>query len=73
VWGSTATAAAATYPVAPVVYVEPAPAAPAPVVSPDQAAAVAKLRELKSLQKQGLITEADYQAASQKLLSQIVQ
>ena len=76
VWGSAATAAAATHPVAPVVYVAPAPAA-APAsgtaVNPDQAAAVAKLKELKSLQTQGLITEADYQAASQKLLSQIVQ
>jgi hypothetical protein len=78
VWGSAATAAAATHPMAPVVYVAPAPApavapAPAPAVNPEQAAAVAKLKELKSLQKQGLITEADYQAASQKLLNQIVQ
>ena len=74
VWGSAATAAAATHPVAPVVYVAPAPAAaPTPAVNPEQAAAVAKLKELKSLQTQGLITEADYQAASQKLLNQIVQ
>ena len=51
--------------------VQAPPAAPA--VSPTQAAAVAKLKELKSLQTQGLITEADYQAASQKLLNQIVQ
>jgi hypothetical protein len=72
VWGSAATAAAATHPVAPVVYVAPAPA-PAPAVNPEQAAAVAKLKELKSLQTQGLITEADYQAQSQKLLNQIVQ
>ncbi len=49
-----------------------APPAP-PAVNPTQAAAVAKLKELKSLQTQGLITEADYQAASQKLLNQIVQ
>jgi hypothetical protein len=49
----------------------PPPAAPA--VSSGQAAAVAKLKELKSLQSQGLITEAQYQAASQKLLNQIVQ
>ena len=34
---------------------------------------MAKLKELKSLQNQGLITEADYQAQSQKLLNQIVQ
>jgi hypothetical protein len=49
----------------------PPPAAPA--VSSGQAAAVAKLKELKSLQSQGLITEAQYQAESQKLLNQIVQ
>ena len=49
----------------------PPPAAPA--VSSSQAAAVAKLKELKSLQSQGLITEAQYQAESQKLLQQIVQ
>jgi hypothetical protein len=49
----------------------PPPAAPA--VNPGQAAAVAKLKELKSLQSQGLITEAQYQAESQKLLNQIVQ
>jgi hypothetical protein len=49
----------------------PPPAAPA--VSGSQAAAVAKLKELKSLQSQGLITEAQYQAESQKLLNQIVQ
>jgi hypothetical protein len=41
-------------------------------VSSSQAAAVAKLKELKSLQSQG-ITEAQYQAESQKLLNQIVQ
>jgi hypothetical protein len=46
---------------------------PAPAVNPAQAAAVAKLKELKSLQSQGLITEAQYQAESQKLLNQIVQ
>jgi hypothetical protein len=79
VWGSAAHAATA-----PVVYAAPAPTtvhitetvqAPpaAPAVNPTQAAAVAKLKELKSLQTQGLITEADYQAASQKLLNQIVQ
>ena len=73
VWGSAATAAAATHPVAPMVYAAPAPPASAAAVSPDQAAAVAKLKELKSLQTQGLITEADYQAQSQKLLNQIVQ
>jgi hypothetical protein len=50
-----------------------APPPPAPAVSSSQAAAVAKLKELKSLQSQGLITEAQYQAESQKLLNQIVQ
>ena len=50
-----------------------APPAAAPAVSGAQAAAVAKLKELKSLQSQGLITEAQYQAESQKLLQQIVQ
>jgi len=49
----------------------PAPAAPA--VTNTQAAAVAKLKELKSMQKQGLITEAQYQAESQKILNQIVE
>jgi hypothetical protein len=49
------------------------PPAPAPAANPAQAAAVAKLKELKSLQSQGLITEAQYQAESQKLLNQIVQ
>jgi hypothetical protein len=66
-----------------VVYTAPAPtvhvtetiqaAPPPPAVSSGQAAAVAKLKELKSLQSQGLITEAQYQAESQKLLNQIVQ
>jgi len=78
VWGSAAAAAdaAAThpyYPPAPVVYVAPPPAPAAPAVNPEQAAAVAKLKELKSLQTQGLITEAQYQTESQKLLQQIVQ
>jgi len=70
-------------PPAPVVYSAPVPTVhvteniqappPAPAVNPAQAAAVAKLKELKSLQSQGLITEAQYQAESQKLLNQIVQ
>jgi hypothetical protein len=66
---------------APVVYPAPVPTvhvtetiqAPPPAVNPGQAAAVAKLKELKSLQSQGLISEAQYQAESQKLLNQIVQ
>ncbi len=51
----------------------PAPAAAAPSVTNTQAAAMAKLKELKSLQKQGLITEAQYQAESQKILNQLVE
>jgi hypothetical protein len=34
---------------------------------------VAKLKELKSLEQQGIITEAQYQAESQKLLNQLVE
>jgi hypothetical protein len=46
---------------------------PAQAVTNTQAEAVARLKELKSLQKQGLITEAQYQEESQKLLNQIVE
>jgi hypothetical protein len=46
---------------------------PAPAVTSSQAEAVKRLKELKSLQQQGLITEAQYQAESQKLLNQIVE
>ena len=45
----------------------------APAVSSGQAEAVSRLKELKSLQQQGLITEAQYKAESQKLLNQIVE
>jgi hypothetical protein len=50
----------------------PAPA-PAAGLTATQAAAVAKLKELKSLLGQGLITQAQYDADSKKLLDQIVQ
>jgi len=54
----------------------PPPAAPAgasaPALTSTQASAVAKLKELKSLLNQGLITQSQYQADSQKLLNQIV-
>jgi hypothetical protein len=82
VWGSAAAAAEHPYSVAPapVVYTTPAPTVhitetvkPTSSVSSTQAAAVAKLKELKSLQTQGLISEAQYQAESQKLLQEIVQ
>ncbi len=43
-----------------------------PALTSTQAAAVAKLKELKSLLNQGLITQSQYQADSQKLLNQIV-
>ena len=81
-WGSAATSAAAasemaahptTVTVQETVTSPPAPAPATPAVTNTQAAAVAKLKELKSLQKQGLITEAQYQAESQKLLNQIVE
>jgi len=45
----------------------------APAMTNTQASAVARLKELKSLQKQGLITEAQYQEESQKLLNQIAE
>jgi hypothetical protein len=71
-------AAAAAHPST--VVVQQAPPSPsaasapaAPPVTNAQAAAVAKLKELKSLQKQGLITEAQYQAESQKILNQLVE
>jgi len=81
VWGSAAAASAAAtaayyHPPAPVVVSYPAPAvhvSAAPTVTGNQAAAVAKLKELKSLQAQGLISEAQYQTESQKLLNEIVQ
>ena len=38
-----------------------------------QAAAVARLKELKSLLNQGLITQSQYQVDSQKLVNQIVE
>ena len=78
-WGSAATSAAAAaemaaHPTTVTIQetVTPPPAA-APAVTNTQAAAVAKLKELKSLQKQGLITEAQYQAESQKILNQLVE
>jgi hypothetical protein len=43
------------------------PAAPSP-----QAAGTQKLEQLKSLQKEGLITEAQYQKASQQILNEMV-
>jgi hypothetical protein len=50
----------------------PAPAT-APAVSSSQAATVQKLKELKSLLDKGIITQSQYNAESQKLLSELVQ
>ncbi len=67
-----AVAAAAAHPTT-VTVQQTAPPPPAPAVTGSQASAVARLKELKSLQQQGLITEAQYKAESQKLLNQIVE
>jgi hypothetical protein len=76
-WGAAATdaaVAAASHPTTVVVQqAPPPPPPPAPPVTSNQAEVVAKLKELKSLQKQGLITEAQYQAESQKILNQLVE
>ena len=57
---------------APLPAAQPAPA-PAMSLTASQAAAVAKLKELKSLLGQGLITQAQYDADSKKLVDQIIQ
>jgi len=76
-WDTAATSAAATAAMAAhptnVTVNETVSPPPAPAVTNSQAEAVARLKELKSLQKQGLITEAQYQEESQKLLNQIVE
>ena len=69
---TSAEAAAAAHPTT-VTVQETAPPPAAPAMSSSQASAVARLKELKSLQQQGLITEAQYQAESQKLLNQIAE
>ena len=66
-------AAAATHPTTVTVNETVAPPPAAPAMTNTQASAVARLKELKSLQKQGLITEAQYQEESQKLLNQIAE
>lgn len=48
-------------------------AAAPPALTAGQTAAVTKLKELKSLLNQGLITQSQYQADSQKLLNQILE
>ena len=70
---ATTAAAAATHPTTVTVNENAAPPPTAPAMTNTQASAVARLKELKSLQKQGLITEAQYQEESQKLLNQIAE
>ncbi|MGA9237373.1 MAG: SHOCT domain-containing protein, partial [Desulfobacterales bacterium] len=76
-WDTAATSAAATAAMAAhptnITVNETVSPTPAPAATNSQAEAVARLKELKSLQKQGLITEAQYQEESQKLLNQIVE
>jgi hypothetical protein len=76
-WDTAATSAAATAAMAAhptnVTVNETVSPPSAPAVTNSQAEAVKRLKELKSLQQQGLITEAQYQAESQKLLNQIVE
>jgi len=70
-----AAAAAAAHPTAVTVVQAPPPPPPAaaPAVTSTQAATVQKLKELKSLLNQGLITQSQYNADSQKLLNELVQ
>ena len=76
-WDTAATSAAATAAMAAqptnVTVNETVSPPPAPAVTNSQAEAVKRLKELKSLEQQGLITEAQYQEESQKLLNQIVE
>jgi hypothetical protein len=76
-WDTAATSAAATAAMATqptnVTVNETVSSPPATVVTSSQAEAVKRLKELKSLEQQGLITEAQYQEESQKLLNQIVE
>jgi hypothetical protein len=69
---TSAAAAAAAHPTT-VNVQETAPPPAAPATTNSETSAVARLKELKSLQKQGLITEAQYQKESQKLLDQIAE
>jgi len=69
-----AAAAAASHPTNVTVQATTAPPpSTTPAMTSSQASAVARLKELKSLEKQGLITESQYQEESQKLLNQIAE
>ncbi len=72
---AAATSAAASHPTNVTVQetAPPPPASSAQTMSSSQASAVARLKELKSLEKQGLITKEQYQEESQKLLNQIAE
>ena len=81
-WGAAATsAAAATAAAAYAAHPAPAPTvvnitttpAAAPPASTSQAAIVNKLKELKSLLSQGVITQSQYNADSQKLVNELTQ
>jgi hypothetical protein len=60
----------ATPPAPPTVIVTPPAAPPAPAT---QTSAVARLKELKSMLNQGLITQSQYQEESQKILNQLAE
>jgi hypothetical protein len=77
---AAATAAAAAY--RPPVYVATPPPPPTVIVTPPaapppapatQTSAVARLKELKSMLNQGLITQSQYQEESQKILNQLAE
>ncbi|HSE89886.1 MAG TPA: SHOCT domain-containing protein [Candidatus Binatia bacterium] len=84
---SAAAAAAASAYYRPPVYVTPAPAPATVIVTPppppptvvtappasSQTSAVARLKELKSMLNQGLITQSQYQEESQKILNQLTE
>jgi|GEM_PF-328767 len=62
----------------PTVIVNPPPptpvyTAPAPAPNAGQTSAVARLKELKSMLNQGLITQSQYQEESQKILNQLAE
>jgi hypothetical protein len=65
--------AAASHPTTVTVQETAPPPSSTPAMTNSQASAVARLKELKSLQQQGLITEKQYQEESQKLLNQIAE
>jgi hypothetical protein len=48
-------------------------ATPPPAAAPAQSASTQKLEQLKSMLNEGLITQAQYQKASQQVLNQVVQ